>query len=49
MNEFIKQNTMGAGTSYTENGAISYASTGSELIDQFSKAGTARGRDINDV
>lgn len=49
MNGFIKQNTMGAGTSYTENGAISYASTGSELIDQFSKAGTARGRDINDV
>lgn len=49
MNEFIKQNTMGAGTSYTENGAVSYASTGSELIDQFSKAGTARGRDINDV
>lgn len=49
MNGFIKQNTMGAGTSYTENGAVSYASTGSELIDQFSKAGTARGRDINDV
>ena len=49
MNGFIKQNTMGAGTSYTENGAVSYASTGSELIDQFSKAGTARGRDINAV
>lgn len=49
MNGFIKQNTMGAGTSYTENGAVSYASTGSELIDQFSKAGTARGRNINDV
>ena len=51
MNEFIKQNTMGPGANnaHTENGAISYASTGSELIDQFSKAGTARGRDINDV
>lgn len=49
MNGFIKQNTMGAGTSYTENGAVSYASTGSELIDQFSKAGTARGRNIDEV
>ena len=39
----------GANNAHTENGAISYASTGSELIDQFSKAGTARGRDINDV
>lgn len=51
MNGFIKQNTMGAGANgaQTENGAISYATTGSELIDQFSKAGTARGRDITDV
>lgn len=49
MNGFIKQNTQGAGTALTENGAVSYASTGSELIDQFSKAGTARGRDINEV
>lgn len=49
MNEFIKVNTMGAGTSYTENGAVSYASAGSELIDQFSKAGTARGRNIEEV
>lgn len=51
MNEFVKVNTMGAGANNarTENGAISYATTGSELIDQFSKAGTARGRDINDV
>ena len=51
MNGFIKQNTMGAGANgaQTENGAISYATTGSELIDQFSKAGTARGRDLNDV
>ena len=49
MNEFVKVNTSGAGTALTENGAVSYASTGSELIDQFSKAGTARGRDINEV
>ena len=48
-NLFLKETLTGAGTSFTENGAISYASTGSELIDQFSKAGTARGRDINDV
>ena len=49
MNDFIKQNTMGAGTEFTENGALSYATAGSALIDQFSKAGTARGRDINTV
>lgn len=50
-NLFLKETLMGAGANgaQTENGAISYASTGSELIDQFSKAGTARGRDINDV
>ena len=50
-NNFIKANVMGAGANgaHTENGAISYASTGSELIDQFSKAGTARGRDIETV
>lgn len=49
MNEFIKENTIGAGTSFTENGAVSYASAGSSLIDQFAKAGTARGREISDV
>ncbi len=49
MNDFIKQNTRGAGTSFTENGAISYATIGTALLDQFAKAGTARGRDINDV
>lgn len=48
-NAFIKQNEMGAGTSYTENGAVSYATAGTSLIDQFSKAGTARGRDLNTV
>jgi hypothetical protein len=51
MNEFIKQNIMSAGANntYTENGAISYCTTGSKLIDQFGKAGTARGRDLNEV
>lgn len=49
MNEFIKENTIGAGTSFTENGAVSYASAGSSLLDQFAKAGTARGREISDV
>jgi hypothetical protein len=48
-NDFIKQNTRGAGTSYTENGALSYATIGSALLDQFAKAGTARGRDIDTV
>lgn len=51
MNEFIKQNIMSAGANntFTENGAISYCTTGSKLIDQFGKAGTARGRDLNEV
>ena len=48
-NLFIKQNEMGAGTAFTENGALSYATAGTSLIDQFSKAGTARGRDIATV
>ena len=33
----------------TENGALSYASTGSALVDQFGKAANYRGRDINAV
>lgn len=33
----------------TENGALSYATIGSALLDQFGKAGTARGRDISQV
>lgn len=33
----------------TENGAISYATIGTALLDQFGKAGTARGRDISTV
>ena len=38
-----------ANVAYTENGALSYKSTGSDLVDQFSKAGCYIGRDINDV
>ena len=34
---------------FTENGALSYATTGSEIVDQFGKAGTYRGRAIDDV
>ena len=49
MNQFIKENTMGEGTAFTENGAVSYASMGKEILNQFGKAGTARGRDISDV
>ena len=49
MNAFVKETTMGAGSSYTENGALSYATAGSALIDQFGKAGTARGREMSDV
>ena len=49
MNGFIKVNTSGAGTAFTENGAVSYKSTGLALTDQFAKAGTARGRDYSEV
>ena len=47
-NGFIKANTLGAGANgaHTENGAISYATIGSALLDQFGKAGAFRGRDI---
>ena len=50
-NGFIKANTLGAGANgaRTENGAISYATIGSALMDQFGKAGAFRGRDIMDV
>lgn len=34
---------------FTENGALSNATTGSALIDQFGKAGNYRGRNISDV
>ena len=49
MNGFIKVNTSGAGTALTENGAMSYKSTGLALTDQFAKAGTARGRNYSEV
>lgn len=51
MNDFIKANTLGAGANgaRTENGAISYDTFGTALLDQFGKAGVYRGRDINDV
>lgn len=51
MNSFIKANTLGAGANgaRTENGAISYNTFGTALLDQFGKAGVYRGRDINDV
>ena len=35
--------------SYTENGAVSYATAGKELIDQFAHVGTAMGRPIETV
>lgn len=46
MNDFLK-NAMNV--SMTENGALSYATTGSAFVDQFGKAGSYRGRDIKDV
>lgn len=48
-NLFVKEMKMGAGSAYTDNGAISYASTGSVLVDQFAKSGAARLRDLNTV
>lgn len=51
MNSFIKANTLGAGANgaRTENGAISYATIGTALLDQFGKAASYRGRDIRTV
>lgn len=50
-NAFIKVNTIGPGANgaRTENGAISYATIGTALLDQFGKAGAYRGRNIADV
>ena len=50
-NMFLKETLMGAGANgaRTENGALSYATAGTTLIDQFAHAGTARGRDIATV
>lgn len=47
-NSFVREATMGT-NARTENGALSYSSIGTELLDQFAKAGTYRGRNINDV
>lgn len=50
-NSFIKANTLGTGANgaRTENGAVSYYTIGTALLDQFGKAGAYRGRNINDV
>ena len=51
MNNFVKVNTLGAGANnaMTENGAVSYSTIGTALLDQFGKSATYRGRDINVV
>ena len=46
MNDFLKAAT---NVAYTENGALSYATTNSVCVDQFGKAGSCRGRDIETV
>lgn len=48
-NQFIKAAIKATNVAETENGALSYRTTGSVLIDQFGKAGTAHGRNIKDV
>lgn len=50
-NAFIKANTLGPGANgaRTENGAVSYYTVGTALLDQFGKAGAYRGRSISDV
>lgn len=48
-NMFIESNLMRDGSEYTENGALSYASTGSELLNQFAKCGTAISRSLLEV
>ena len=51
MNSFVKANLLapGANGTMTENGAVSYATAGSALLDQFAHAGTARGRNVGEV
>lgn len=49
MNQFISGIMSKKGSTYTENGAVSYASTGKELVDQFGKAASYRGRDFSVV
>ena len=50
-NPFVKANLLdpGANGARTENGAISYSTIGTALLDQFGKAGSFRGRNISDV
>ena len=48
-NLFLKEMMCGAGSALTDNGAISYASTGTALTDQFGKCGSARNRDLDSV
>lgn len=48
-NNFLTAVKTQKGSAYTENGAISYLSTGSELIDQFGKVASYRGRPISIV
>lgn len=43
MNDFLKSAT---NVAYTENGALSYATTNSVCVDQFGKAGSYRGREL---
>ena len=47
-NAFITTNERGA-NALTENGALSYATSGKALLDQFAHAGTARGRSLDEV
>lgn len=46
MNDFLKAAT---NVAYTENGALSYATTNSTCVDQFGKAGSCRGRELSVV
>ena len=46
-NQFLANLTKG--DTFTQNGAVSNSSTGSRLTDQFAKAGTFRGRELNEV
>lgn len=50
-NAFVKAATLDPALTNvrTENGALSYATIGSALLDQFAKAGTARGREMSQV
>lgn len=49
MNQFVREATMGVGSARTENGALSYASFGTEMMNQFGKAGSYMNRETNVV